>query len=463
MNPSAPKPPSPPSPWTLPSTSPPPPSNPPPTDPSPPTDPPSADRSVASGGQLAFLTFGLLLFVLLFALPMILFFWIASALIGSVGVAEALEHTRGLAPTTYGGAFWLAVAFTGVMALLELRAIASAKKGAPGFLRSLLTRPSAGLFGLFVPTFFLVRADIKGTDVPDILTTTLLLCCLGYVYFIVPLPLLAASWRLTRWMWKIGKNSGFASGALGTLGLAFATCVPLVCAGSDESPDDEASTAAFAAFERGIKDAEGKGPVDGSLALLTALAEDTTQDPPLQHAPASGVPWLGAGSKDRFDECIHTLHRDSDSKSARDQTIQYFVVRGTERDLAEQIVQEALLEVCLGHAKNPYEDLTGRFVWLSKRRRTNIWRRRNVADSCTIEVQWTLYDPEDASPERHAVALALNRALCQLDDQDVEILRATANGFDATEIGRMLSPPMAAATVRKRRERAVRKLREQLQ
>ncbi|MBK8262605.1 MAG: hypothetical protein IPK80_14885 [Nannocystis sp.] len=53
------------------------------------------------------------------------------------------------------------------MALLELRAIASAKKGAPGFLRSLLTRPSAGLFWLFVPTIVLVRVDLKGTDVPD--------------------------------------------------------------------------------------------------------------------------------------------------------------------------------------------------------------------------------------------------------------------------------------------------------
>jgi DNA-directed RNA polymerase specialized sigma24 family protein len=459
MNPSAPKPPSPPSPWTLPSTSPPPPWNPPPTDPSPPTDPPSADRSVASGGQLAFLTFGLLLFVLLFALPMILLFWLVSAFIGSIGVAEALERTRGLAPTTYGGAFWLAVAFTGVMALLELRAIASAKKGAPGFLRSLLTRPSAGLFGLFVPTFFLVRADIKGTDVPDILTTTLLLCCLGYV----PLPLLAASWRLTRWMWKIGKNSGFASGALGTLGLAFATCVPLVCAGSDESPNDEASTAAFAAFERGIKDAEGKGPVDGSLALLTALAEDTTQDPPLQHAPASGIPWLGAGSKDRFDECIHTLHRDSDSKSARDQTIHYLVARGTERDLAEQIVQEALLEVCLGHAKGPYDDLKKRFRWLTHQRSKNEWRRRSFADSCMIAIQRDFEFGDDGALERHADALALNRALCELGDPDAAILRATADGYEAAEIGLSLNPPLTAATVRKRRERARKILREQLQ
>jgi hypothetical protein len=340
------------------------------------------------------------------------------------------------------------------MALLELRAIASAKKGAPGFLRSLLTRPSAGLFGLFVPTFFLVRADIKGTDVPDILTTTLLLCCLGYVYFIVPLPLLAASWRLTRWMWKIGKNSGFASGALGTLGLAFATCVPLVCAGSDESPDDEASTAAFAAFERGIKDAEGKGPVDGSLALLTALAEDTTQDPPLQHAPASGVPWLGAGSKDRFDECIHTLHRDSDSKSARDQTIHYLVARGTERDLAEQIVQEALLEVCLGHAKGPYDDLTGRF----RLAHANGAAQNDVA---AAQRRGLLHDrgparrsnsvPMDASPERHADALALNRALCRARRPGRQRSSAPPpNGYDAAEIGRMLErrrwprPPCAS-------------------
>jgi len=427
-------------------------------------EPPSAadlapTTAGASAGQLVFLVLGILLFAALWALPVVLMLWLGSSALGGLGIAEALERTRGLAPGTFGGAFWLAGGFTALMAVLEARAILRGSKEL-GLLATLLTRPVTGLLVLFVPTLLLVRVDLRGTDVPDILTTTLLLCCLGYVCLILPLALLSTSWRLARWMWRVGRRSGFASGALGTLGLAFASCVPLLCATSDDrSPPDPDFQKLGAAIERGFERAEREDLVDGSLTVLRALAEVIPNDP----EPPSSPPWLGEGSKDLFDTCIDLLHRDPDGTSARDETIRYFVARGTDRSLATQIVQETLLELCLGHAKHPYADLKQRFRWLSQNRRKNNWRRQNLRDSCSLAVQHTYYDVQPPSPEAQADFLALNRALCSLEDpRDQEILRLWAMDHEADEIGRRLDPPMTAASVRQRKKRALDKLRARL-
>ena len=147
----------------------------------------------ATVGQFLFLLLGLLLFVVLFAVPLILLIWLGGAFYGSFGVAEMLERTHGLAPVTYQRAFWLAIIFTGLMALIEIGASIRRVPGQRGLFARLLTRPSTGLLLLFVPTIFLVRLDLRGTDIPDFLTTALLLCCLGYVYFILPLALLSTS------------------------------------------------------------------------------------------------------------------------------------------------------------------------------------------------------------------------------------------------------------------------------
>lgn len=162
----------------------------------------SGARSVTGGtkAQLAFLAVGLLSFALLWAAPLAFVSWLSGLFFGSVGVAELLEHTRGLAPTTYGGAFWLAVTITVVMMAFEVRAMIRKIPERRSKLFRFITRPSTAYFVLFMPTVLLVRVDVKGTDVPDILTTTLLLCCLGYLWFILPLALAAVSWRLTWWM-----------------------------------------------------------------------------------------------------------------------------------------------------------------------------------------------------------------------------------------------------------------------
>ena len=416
----------------------------------------------ASFGQLVFLALGLLLFMLLWAVPVVLLVWLLGSVFGSIGIAEALEHTRGLAPTTFGGAFWLALVFTGLMVLLEARAILGGGRTELGLFARLLTRPATGLLVLFVPTILLVRIDVRGTDVPDVLTTSLLLCCLGYVCIILPLALLASSWRLVRWSWRLGRRSGFASGALGTLGIAFASCVPVLCVTSDDdAPVDPEMQRLGASIERGLDSAERQGLVDGSLSVLRVLAEVIPDRPAGAGAPPPV--WAGQGSKDLFDECIETLHRDPEGSSARDETIFYFIGRGTERSLAMQLVQETLLELCLGHARKPYDDLKQRFRWLSHNRRKNAWRRQSLRDSCSFEVEQTYYEPDRPTPEDEAGFLALNRALCGLEDpRDRQILRLWAMGHEADEIGRTMDPTMTAATVRQRKKRALDRLRDLL-
>lgn len=53
-------------------------------------------------------------------LPLLFLLWAVGVVFGVVVIAEALERTRGLAPSTYGGAFWLAVAFVVVLVLVEV-------------------------------------------------------------------------------------------------------------------------------------------------------------------------------------------------------------------------------------------------------------------------------------------------------------------------------------------------------
>ena len=404
-------------------------------------------ESGVSGGQRAYLVLGVLLFAALCAAPVALCVWGAGVLIGSVGLADALERTRGLAPTTYGGAFWLALVFTAVMAVLEVRAIARGTKGRePGVVSKLLTRPSTGLLVLIMPTIVLVRIDLKGTDVPDVLTTTALLCCLGYVYFILPVALVASSWRLTRWMWRVGQRSGFASGIVGTLGLAFASCAPLVCATADEG---DVPPAAFVSFKAAFDEAEGKDAVDGSRAFLGALAEVSPNEAPLWDG--------GSGSKELFDECVERLFAGGFG-SERSRKVSSLRGLGMDYGSAEDVVQQAIVEVCLQHARKPHEDLVRRFHKRVNDRRINEWRRANVRSACEFAVASAYYS---GGGEVTVESSTFDRVFCALDERDQEILRLSADNHDSEAIGRMLK--MKPEAVRQRKRRALKALREKLQ
>jgi hypothetical protein len=176
---------------------------------------PIPDPPGASPGQKVWMGLGLALLTGLGTLPLLLMLWLVGATLGVVVTAEALERTRGLAPSTFGGAFWLACAFIVLLVVLELVTWFTPRPEGQrprGCLAALLTRPLVAVLLLFLPCVLLVRCDLGGTDVPDIITTTALLCVLGYGLFVLPIAFLALALRLARWLWRVGQRSSFRSG-----------------------------------------------------------------------------------------------------------------------------------------------------------------------------------------------------------------------------------------------------------
>jgi hypothetical protein len=108
------------------------------------TRPASPPPSASTKPQLLFLFLGLglLSFALLWAAPVAPIVWLLGFFFGSVGIAEALERTRGLAPTTYSGAFWLAIVITVTMVAIEVRAMIRKDPARRSWLLRFITCPS---------------------------------------------------------------------------------------------------------------------------------------------------------------------------------------------------------------------------------------------------------------------------------------------------------------------------------
>lgn len=433
--------------------------------------------------QLAFLALGLLVFAVLCVLPIALVTWFLSVFFGGVGIAELLERTRGLAPTTYGGAFWLATVFTAVMVVLEVRAMVRPAGERKLLLTRFITHPSTAMVVLALPTYPLVRWDMSGTDVPDILTTTLLLCCLGYVFLVLPLGLLSVSWRLTRWLWNLGRHSGFAAGVLGAGGLLLGTCVPVTC-GADDDDEGTRSKAAQRieeigeAYERGLRGARGKDVIDGSLALMgslsTVIDEKSGSSPGSgpEHARGRGFPlisgsepadhlprWAKTIDSEWFDPCVRLLH-DGGSQSLRDKKIIRFVYDfGMRRPDAEEVVDDALFETCARHSVKHYANVEAVFHQKAQSRRINRHRKsqRRGRSECQAAVSGAFYESTDLSLNE---LLDFENALCSVEESDRELLWLVVEGHDAKEIGRRLG--IGSSTVRKRKERALARLRDRL-
>lgn len=347
------------------------------------TPPPSP----SSEPQLVFLALGLVSFAILWAVPVAVLVWLFGMFFGSIGIAEALERTRGLAPTTYGGAFWLAVVITLTMVALEVRTLVRGAPGRGSWMLRFITRPSTACWVLILPTFVLVRVDTRGTDVPDILTTTLLLCCLGYVWFVLPLGMAAVAWRLTRWMWRKGSASSFASGVLGTIGLSFAMCTPVVCAVNDEDEPPRPVKHVSEAIGRGFDRASGQDAVDGSRTVMSALAEviDEPRSTP-SRAEAdderAGFPFTAraveAGNRYTAHECMDELvEPESDGSSRLAKVIRKLRVDYPHPDI-EDVVHWKLIDVCVDEPDRNGSDLFGLLLTASRNGLADIYRHGQV-------------------------------------------------------------------------------------
>jgi hypothetical protein len=312
---------------------------------------------------------GLALLTGLGTLPLLLMLWVVGATLGVVVTAEALERTRGLTPSTYGGAFWLACAFVVLLVVLELVTWFTPRPEGQrprGCLAALLTRPLVAVLLLFLPCVLLVRCDLGGTDVPDIITTTALLCVLGYGLFVLPIAFLALAIRLARWLWRVGQRSSFRSGLIAGVGAVLGALLPTCMVCSPPDPEaDEFGERFSAAVERGaehfVDEIDRKGLVDGSLSALTATAT---------LIPGTTGPWTPQPTEPALDSRLRTCVARFTAASRRVATVEeatrFLISRyRTDRDTANAIAYGTVFAVCRRHARAAVTGDLDQYFWRS--------------------------------------------------------------------------------------------------
>lgn len=405
---------------------------------------------------------GLSLMTGLGAIPLLLLFWGLGTIVGVVFVAEALERTRGLSPTTFGGAFWLAVVFVVLLVALEIATwFPRDGKARGGCLTALLTRPTAAAVLLLLPTILLVRWDIGGTDVPDVVTTTALLFVLGYGLFVLPLAFAASGLRLARWLWRLGSGSSFRSGLVagGTtvLGALLPTC--MVCAPPDH-PANRVPQVIAAAFDEGreaVGDAvEHRGLAEGMLGVLTEAADVI---------PGTSSPWKLPPSlwsdlqRTALKNCVTRLATSKNGRATVERAMQWLSRnKGADSDTANSVAYATVWSVCRVHALEPLADLDS-YYWKAVQQNYCKAYQRNPLRECPLyddgNYQCTAY----GSAARLDVVLEFRARLCRLrESKDRDIVLRTLKGQTSKEIAGELG--MTDANVRQRLKRALGRLRD---
>lgn len=419
-----------------------------------------SDPHAASTAQKVWLGLGLTLLTGLGTLPLLLALWVLGATFGVVLIAEALERTRGLAPATFGGAFWLACGIIVLLVVLELgRWFAPRGDHRPrrGFLAALMTRPLVAVLLLFVPCMLLVRCDLGGTDVPDILTTTALLCALGYGLFVLPLAFVAVTLRLARWLWRFGQRSGFRSGLVAGAGAVLGALLPtcMVCAPPDhEDPDDSFEQLAERGIEHLADEIDRKGLMEGSLS---GLADAATL------IPGTTGPWKlplpEPGLDSRLRTCVEQLTAATHRAATVERATRYLIsTHRTDHDTANAVAYGTVFAVCRRHARTPVTGKLDDYFWRSVI--NNYCRdlgRDALAQCSSLDTLDARCDglPSSSGGQLDA-AIDLRARLCRLDERDRDIVLRDFEGQASHQIAADLG--MTPANVRKRIERAYKKM-----
>lgn len=224
---------------------------------------PEAPTPPASLGERAALTLALWMAAVCIGLPAIVLFWMLTVSLTTTVTAEALRQTDGLKPTTFGGGYWLAM---GVNVIVVAWSLGRRLRGRPAPWTPLAVLAITYLVLIWVAVFPELFTTL---DMPDVLTTFVLLgadAMMGYVFPVVLLVLLVRGMWLLR---RIGQRSSVAAQRIGiaavflglgclTLGIGLAT-VPL-----------EPRT--FRAAAQGFVDSLAGTGVDGELKAYDALS-----------------------------------------------------------------------------------------------------------------------------------------------------------------------------------------------
>ena len=378
-------------------------------------------------------------------LPVLVLIWFVASTLAGAAMAEGLEQTGGLEPTTFGGGYWLAAGVNGVVLLWSL-------------VRRLRRRPApwsplAWLTGLYVLLiWFAVFPDLADEiDVPDVLTTFVLLGADSLVSYLFPLLLLGVLVRGLVHLWRVGGRSSAAALQVGvtTVGLALGALtlgVGLALVDLEPKTLDVAVEEFVSSLDVAGVEGERRGYAALSLGLGSGLATD--------RAPASDTP-------SAFGECAERLAEPrpldpQDRRPVVERATAGLIRSGLTKADAEDVAMDTLLRVCLEHAKRPLDDPAA-YYWKALRNNANTLRRQAnreaiLADEEEVEDAQAL--SVDERMELTEQMTTLRAALARLSAADQHVLELRyVDGLSYTDIGERLGKAETAARQQVKRAR----------
>ncbi|WP_428264308.1 RNA polymerase sigma factor [Haliangium sp.] len=366
--------------------------------------------------------------------------WLVATVLAAGVTAEALEHSGGLEPTTFGGGYWLAMGIDGLFVVWAiLRRFR--RHDSPW-------APLAWLaVGYIVLLWFAVVPDLAtDLDVPDVLTTVVLLGLQALVSYLFPLLLFVLLARATGAAWRSGRVSsvaaqrvGVLAGCIGLVGLTLAGGLVFI----DLAPKSLGTALQEFADSIDVEGAEGERRVYEalSLGLESGTAARTSSSP-----KADGV----------FTGCADTLARsDGDARSVIQQAVRRLIRKGLDKSDAEDLVMETLLKVCTKHAEERRQELVPYF-WAALRNATSsyrvrVYQRREWWDEQVLPDEQTLLPDARLAFEQDRTALYA--AMAQLTPTEQYVLSLYADGLRHADIAARLGKSEAA--VRQQVKRAL--------
>lgn len=379
-------------------------------------------------------------------------------LLGMIGIAELLEHTGGLVESTYAVGAW-----AGALVLLVVVGLVLRSSTSPGDPLQRPRRRTRAAWLLVAGALSLAAVDRMGLDLPDALTTALLLGASGVFSFACAWAFVRATWRVTASIWRFGLSSAYRAGlvtATATLFLLFASPPTWVLLASG------AAQSYRMLFDRESRDNRASGPtvligaatpVEVTLEFWWKLAEyedaddeaANTSEEDVPSEPSRPITTAGSQAADPFARCIQEL-RFEGQPTEYQRAVRRLVAAGFVIS-ADDIASDKLVDVCAQHARTDIEQL-GPYYNASIGNRITDLRRRQVREqlrpTCDFDLigQTPSYDGGVHLSEIQAV-------LCQLGGEEQDVIRLAVEGFTHAEVGRMLGISETAARQRLRRAR----------
>jgi hypothetical protein len=406
--------------------------------------PPIPRRMVVRGhtlNQRIALAMALILGALGAALPAVLLIWLVFALLATGVTAEVLEHTGGLAPTTFGGGFWLALLVDAVVVLWCLGKLA--------FRKPMPWRPLVVLVLAYVVLLWgLVPLDWAGVvDVPDALTAFAVLGANSLITYALPFVLLSLMVRGLRHAWRVGNESVATAmritalaACLGVAGLS--VTIALVAARADGY---------FDALTPGSNEIHALGArgVEGERRKFADLSADIGPPSPL-------LP--GSAGADAFGTCADDLVTSpGQGRSMVELATLRLMCDGQSKTAAERNARDILFWICAQDTHEPRRERGAHYMRAvsaigARHSERRDHHDRNELVSCAIQ-GWGGGDAY-GSDELERELPVMHTAFDQLESGDQLVLESRyVGGMDDRALGRRLGKDKNTARNELRRAR----------